>query len=384
MFLGALVVRLAMVAVNPTDVPVTPDKIYRYDSVAASLLDGQGFSRGGRPTEISPPAYPLLLAATYAVTGPSQVASRVVLAFVDAGICLVFFLLARRLLGPLEATLTAVGLAFSPYLVYLVLTAGSDDLFTLLLSVSLVLVGRAVASGRTSHFAVAGIAVGLATLTRATSLLLPLALAAAVIVASRQRRRTLLPCLVMLGAFVLTLTPWTVRNAVQFRRFVPIQALGGWHLLLATTAPTPDGDARHDAEDQQRTRKVPTSDQAMYRAAIDRIVADPGTFARRSLRRLGYMWYKSHSSRFDAVLAPVNFTLLALAVLGAWMVRSRWREMLHLYATVLYFIAVHSLMIVIFRYMVPVVPILIMLASVPVAYLLRRISGRSGTSEPAC
>lgn len=372
LFVAALAVRLAVVAANPAGTPVTPDKRDRYDRIAASLLAGEGFALGGTPTAVSPPAYPLLIAAVHAVAGPSQTATRVTLAILDAAACVAFFVLAWRLFGAAAAAVTGVALAACPYLVYLVVTAGSDTLFLAFLAGSLLLLTGATASGRKVEHLAAGVALGLATLTRATSLLLPLALAAAVVIASRNRRRALAAGAALLLGFALTLTPWTVRNAAHFQRFVPVQTLGGMHLLLGATT-------REQSEAWDRARRAgavsrhwSTDDASLYRSALARIAAEPGTYLRESARRLLTMWYRSHSHRLDPFLAPVNFALLLLAGVGAWLARARWRELLPLAAVVAYFVAVHATMAVIFRYMMPVVPILVLFASLPASRLLAR------------
>ena len=46
--------------------------------------------------------------------------------------------------------------------------------------------------------------------------------------------------------------------------------------------------------------------------------------------------------------------------------RHRWRDLLPVLASAAYFIAFHSLLFVLFRYMVPVVPVLVMLAAAAV------------------
>lgn len=382
-FLCALVVRLFFVLVNPTNVPVTPDKWARYDRIADRLLAGDGFALSSGPTAVAPPAYPLLLAATYAITGRSHTAPRIVLAVLDAGICLAFFVLSRRLLGPRVALVTGLALALCPYLVYLVLTAGSDDLFLLFLALSLLLLNGATSAQRWTGFFAGGVGVGLATLTRATSLLLPLALCAALVLAARQRRRALVWCTGLLLGFVLTIAPWTIRNAVHFKRLIPMQTLGGMHFLLGAATEKDRETWKERHQDEETFRTGPERDSAQYRYGLELITEHPGAFARQSARRLITMWTTSHSQRLDRVLAPVNFSLLLLAAVGAWLRRDRWRELLPLYATLLYFVAVHSLMVVIFRYLVPVVPILVMLAAVPVVRVVDRLTGRPSPDDPA-
>jgi hypothetical protein len=56
--------------------------------------------------------------------------------------------------------------------------------------------------------------------------------------------------------------------------------------------------------------------------------------------------------------------LLLLAVVGAVVSRRHWQALLPLYATIAYYILLHSVLIAIFRYVMPVVPALMVFASV--------------------
>jgi CHASE2 domain-containing sensor protein len=88
--------------------------------------------------------------------------------------------------------------------------------------------------------------------------------------------------------------------------------------------------------------------------------------------RLVNMWYLSHSGRTRVFLGIVNPLLLVVAAVGAVMSRGRWRELLPIYAVISYFVLLHSVLFAIFRYMIPIVPALLMLASVPLVRLMTR------------
>ncbi len=370
-FVIALVVRLAaVVAASGWDQPPS-DKTLRYDAIAASLLDGEGFALGGGPTAGTEPLYPLLLAALYGLFGASATLIRVVLALLDAIQCGLWVMIAHDCLGERSGWMTGGLMALCPYFVYLVVAAGSDTLFLTLLAVFVLLLVRTLRSSSTAGWAVAGAVLGAATLCRAASLALPVFLVPFVLAArwpdvARAARGAAL----LLVAFLATLTPWTIRNAVVFHRFIPVQSLGGYHLLMATGGGwkrEPDAAAR-----RQGAALSPDADAASYRAALRRILQDPGRFAGQMARRLVRMWYLTHSGRGAVALGLANALLLALAAAGAVLSRQRWRSLIPLYAVIGYFVALHSVFFAIFRYLMPTVPALIALASVAILAILGR------------
>jgi 4-amino-4-deoxy-L-arabinose transferase-like glycosyltransferase len=374
-FLAAFLIRSAVIVGLPGLVPIMPDKTKRYDHIAMNLLRGDGFSLGGRPTAVSPPLYPLVLAGVYTFTGRSDQAARLALALVDAGTCALFFGLASRLFSRRAALLTALCAVLSPFQLYMVLVGASDALFAFLVAVTLTALLAASERPTPTRLLVAGGAISLATLCRAVTLLFPLAAVPALWIASRASARAKLRSgLLLLAGAALVLTPWTVRNWHVFGRFVPVQTLGGYHLYLASL------DWKDPADREAIRQKRPSDSEAdaeLYSGALTRITADPLRYARLSNRRLSSMWFGSASGALSGVLISVNSTLLALAVSGVWLERRRFRALVPLYALVLYFVAVHLVIASIFRYMMPIVLIVTMMAMVPCAAVLERVGRRS-------
>lgn len=372
----ALAVRLvAVVAVADWQQPPS-DKVLRYDAIAMSLLDGDGFSIDGNPTATSGPLYPLLLAFVYGVFGYSATAIRTVLAVIDVGHCLLWVLIARECLGPRSGLLTGVLIAACPYFVYLVVTAGSDSLFLALHAVFVLLLVRSMQMPTHGGFLRTGVALGLATLCRAVSLLMPLFLVPFVLLRCRRSlaRGAIAVMLIAIG-FAITLTPWTIRNFARFQRFVPVQTLGGYHLYLASGDPGQDTFIRESTDLTHGARGGVAADGDYYRSALNRIIRDPVQFARLMGTRLVKMWYVTHSGRAPWALGVTNLLLLSLAATGVVLSRRRWESLLVLYAVIAYYVCLHSALFAIFRYLMPVVPALLVFASVALLMAFDRARG---------
>lgn len=382
-FVLALTVRLAAVVWLGGWAPQRNDRTLRYEPIASSLLAGQGFAIDGRPVASAPPAYPLLLAAVYSVTGPSATAARSVLAVIDAAGCLLLVLVARWLLDERTALITGLALALCPYLVYHVLTAGNDTLFVFFHGLFLL---AWVASRRRPaawRWSLVGVALALATLTRAVSLLMPLPVIGLTLLDHRRDlRRGLMYSVLFAACFAAVLAPWTVRNFVQFSRFVPVQTLGGYHLLLATGGSAQGPPRPPSSAPLTRGSRDVEVDASYYRRAVRRILDHPTRYVRGMARRALEMWYRTDSGRFQGALAVANAGLLLLAALGFVLARSRWRGLLPAVVVVGYYIALHAFLFAMFRYLLPAVPVLVMLAAMAVGALLARLL-RPSAGRPA-
>jgi hypothetical protein len=141
----------------------------------------------------------------------------------------------RLAFSPRVGLLAAALVAFYPDFVWFSVHFWSETLFVVLLWAALERVLRADATGRTGAAAAGGVLWGLATLTRELTLYLA-PLAALWLLRGEARRRPLRasPAVRRAGAFalglVLTLLPWTVRNAIVFHAFIPVSTMGASNL----------------------------------------------------------------------------------------------------------------------------------------------------------
>lgn len=236
----ALLVRLAVILATPEYRPQTDAADYDRHAVAiaqAGDYPQSVLAPGGGPTAFRPPAYPLALAATYAVAGTGDEqrrwdAGRILNALLGALAVALLALLARRLWGR-GAALVAGGLAaVHPPLVLVGSSLMAEPLYVaLVLTATLAALAQRDAPGGVRWALAAGVLAGLAALTRSNGLivLLPLALLAWT-ARPRWSRRALAAPAAMVAAFALTLAPWTVRNAVVLDAFVPVSTQSGFAL----------------------------------------------------------------------------------------------------------------------------------------------------------
>jgi 4-amino-4-deoxy-L-arabinose transferase-like glycosyltransferase len=227
----ALAVRVAFVlVVNPT-LP-DPGDATAYHLLANNLADGHGYIRPfdfkilhvSRPTAEYPPLFPALLSVPAYLGAKSIDAQRLFLCFVGAGTVVLIGFLGRRVGGPIVGLVAAAIAAVYPMLFLGEAVLMAECLFAFLVTAMLLLAYRAADAPTPLRFAALGLVIGLSALTRAEALLfaivlvIPLALG----IRSLATKRRILLAGVAAAVAVLTVLPWTIRNAARLHAFVPI------------------------------------------------------------------------------------------------------------------------------------------------------------------
>jgi 4-amino-4-deoxy-L-arabinose transferase-like glycosyltransferase len=228
----ALVIRGAVVIADSGYEPA--NDALEYDFHAQSIASGDGYKRSiyllqGGPTAVRGPGFPYFLGGIYALSGDSLAAGRLAGAALGALAVLLLYLIAKRIWGR-RVGLLAAGLAAAfPPLVFLSRDLLSESLFIVLeLGAILCVLDYRRSGGMPRWAAAAGALCGLAALTRNTGLVLVLAIALGVWTGTpRLRLRSLAGPAVAVTCAVLVIAPWTVRNAIEFGRFIPLTTSPG-------------------------------------------------------------------------------------------------------------------------------------------------------------
>ncbi len=216
-----------------------------YDFLAKTLAQGHGWGYG--TSAYRPPGYVFFLAGVYDVVGiPHRVWTdpRLVQAVLATVTVLLVGLMALQLAGRAAMLITIAISAFYLPFVLVGVALMTEALFVplVLAAINCALRARAV-EHRYRWVVAAGFFCGLASLTRGNGLALGPALAFVVWTGRPWRsRRALAAPLTLLLVMVLTISPWTIRNAIALHAFVPVTTEAG-----ATLAGTyNDSAAKHN------------------------------------------------------------------------------------------------------------------------------------------
>jgi 4-amino-4-deoxy-L-arabinose transferase-like glycosyltransferase len=236
---GALALRVLYTVLVAQDIPVIGDAL-TYHLLGGKIADGHGFERAphpqlepfdawvpGRPTAEHPPLFPLLIGIFTKLGADSYLAQKLLLCGVGTGTVALIGLAGRELAGATIGLVAAGIAALYPFLWVVDGSLMSETLYGALLAATLWLAIRFWRRPSLGLAAGVGALGALAALTRGEALflvpllLLPMAWHGA----GTWRGRAALAA-VAIGAFVLVLTPWTVRNLIVFEEPVLISTNG--------------------------------------------------------------------------------------------------------------------------------------------------------------
>ena len=286
-----------------------------YDRIAWQLAETGHFQS---TLYWAPPVLPTFLAIVYRVFGHDYRAARICQALLGGVLVLAMFWLADMFFGRKTAYLTALGTALYPPFIYLSGVLYAEHIYLLLIAITLCSLARWQQSRRRPWLVVAGILMGLTALCRPVFLaFFPIA---AAYVWWRAPSDAKLHCsLSVCVVAVATISPWTLRNAVVFKQFVPISTGSGLHLWRGNNdLSLGDADDRHlrplNPLWKERAQTLLTDEQrAELTVRMESFIAGTTELDEVSEdRRLGteaLRWLRAHPGKFLALSSQRLLTL---------------------------------------------------------------------------
>jgi 4-amino-4-deoxy-L-arabinose transferase-like glycosyltransferase len=403
LFAAALALRIAAVMVSGPSRNEFGDAA-AYVRTARVLID-----TGTYPADVDPlpvfraPGYPVFLALSTLGHPEATALDKLWNAVLGAFSVVMLALLARRMLGSRRAAVLAGGIAaVHPSFIVLSIDVKSEALFVLCLLGAAHLLLKGHDDSRGSWACWGGVLLGLAILTRPSALVfLPLLPFLALDLRGEARRRV--PSLAI-AACLLVVGPWTVRNALVHRAWLPVNDQMGLVLYQGNSEMNERYyRLRTRSEYEAWTRYVSAEiengsihalagppgtnpgvrSRALARAAIDWMRQDPGRTLSLLLHKAAD-WLRPWPSPFrwsrPVVIAVGGYnTLLGIAaVFGLyWAPRGLTVAALVVFVTTM---AIHVLLLTIWRYRIVYWdPVLVIYAS----YGIARSSARAPGAVPS-
>ncbi len=284
-------VRVAVVWFVPID--QYSDNLWYYNR-AVTLAAGQGYSQGGIPTAFWPPGWPGSLGLLFWVFGPSPLVGQIAnVVFAAITFCLALRLGSLLFADELVGRLTVLILAVYPNRIGYIPLLGTEVFYTALLLLAIALI---VGRQNWPRLVLSGILFGIATLTKAQTLLLPVVLLTVWWLAAIDRPKVfqqIAKVAVVYAAMAIAIVPWTVRNYEVFGEFVLISTNGGGTLLSGNN-PTAWGDY---TEDDPLVKSVPNdvagqvaNDRLAKTLALKWIHEHPGAFLALVPKKIWRLW----------------------------------------------------------------------------------------------
>jgi 4-amino-4-deoxy-L-arabinose transferase-like glycosyltransferase len=389
LFALAVVLRLiALIVLRPPELDTSAKEAYW--GAAHLLLNGAGFGDTSYPV-FAPPLYAIFISLCLTLFGDSQVPVKIVQAFVDSAMIIIIYLIIREVFDSRAGLLSAAILTVYPFSIYLAISIASEALFAMFLGTFILLTIYAIRSPRLGYYCGAGILLGLATLTRATSQFLPIVFPLMILPFQRLGKAVLLNYTVLCLAFSLIILPWALRNYVVLQDFIPVATAGGAVFLEGSsekffTADRKANELRSYLESlrargivgPQKGSKPSEAARFLTRAGIEnyksRLQTDPFSFVPFLLSKVVRQWYSTESGHHEGIILAANSLIYPFALAGLVLAWTKHRRMAWVLAcTVLYFVAIHCLTVPLYRYMVPIMPYVIGFAAFGITKFLERL-----------
>jgi 4-amino-4-deoxy-L-arabinose transferase-like glycosyltransferase len=319
---------------------------------------------GGLHHALRTPGYPLFLAIMQGFFGGSVLPIRLVQAALGASTVGMAAGLARQVSAdPRVPLLTAWFVAFEPYSAAMSAVLLSEALFLPLMMLGLWGLSALWKQPGCRGWGVialgVGSAMGGAILVKPSWALFP-PMALGVWVLTARRRQPIVAGLVVVLGIAAMMTPWWVRNARVFGRFVPTAVWAGASLYdglnpRATGASDMKLLNRPPFRDLEETRQ----DRALTRAALDFVREQPRRAAELAAVKFVRYWspwpneasFRSRAAVLVGVLVEVP--LFALFAAGVWLRRRDAAALALLAGPIVYFLCIHMIFVSSVRYRIP-------------------------------
>ncbi|MEK7176080.1 MAG: glycosyltransferase family 39 protein [Patescibacteria group bacterium] len=266
-----------------------------YDTIAQNLANGLGYREDvSLPTELDRsivrvgPGYEFFLAGVYIIFGHHIEVIWVLQALLLAASVWLTFIISRLVFKenwhPLVGFAAAALVALSPDLILASSMLLTETLSIFLLLLTVYVIFRRLDNVSYPNTALSAFLLGLAFFVRTT-----LGIVLVVITVFEVLNRRYKHVLLFVFVFLLVLTPWTVRNYLQYHAFIPANLAGGVDLLAGNhdraTGELIDQLPKHINEKYIGLSTV-EGDRAMMKDAIIYILSNPLQFAKLTLLRL--------------------------------------------------------------------------------------------------
>lgn len=371
-----------------------------------------------------PPGYPLIIGGVLTFSNNIDL-WRIVQLALNSLAPVLLFLIAAALIDEKIGLIAGFLAALSPQLAYHSGLMLPDELSVVPMLAAVYFFVSTMREPRLVHAALCGLFLGLSCWLRSNAMLLPLflAVAASLVIIRGTRLRS---AAVLLAAFVITIAPITIRNAVVFDSFIPL-SLGGGTTLIEGLGDIDDGSRGLPRTDEDVMRLDASLDGsgraylALYdpdgverdrrrtKFGLSRITAEPLWFAQAVAARglstfrlervpviaserdepdttypLVY-WLDRPLKFVQRAFVTGVFLPLVLFGLVVMAVRKGWRELVIILTVPLYYATVQPLVHTEYRYVLATPHMLMIAAAAALCWLFGKVAavvGRERQSTP--
>lgn len=371
--------------------------------IAASITKGGGFSAaipgtGDQPTAVATPIYPYLLSIFYKVFGPfshkAVLCAALTNGLIDASAIIPIFIVARKLAGYEAGILAAALYAIEPTSIWLTRFAWDSTLITAASAYVLLLYDWATKEPSRSRSFMFGLFIGV------TALIKSVILAVTPVIIYMIARHTKIPirkamgnaALLLLG-IALAIMPWVIRNATVMNIYT-LQSNLGQELMVGNNPLTYNALIKGDPYPITKVHpfKRGNDENLLYarygekkymeyamKRAVRYIYSNPYKFVQLMGIRIKQFWLQDGKDRINEIRNIPFVVLVMITLLGVALLRARWRDILLPMSFLVFIPIIYYLthVVAVDRYRAPIIPSIVILASITMVTVFKRLLKRS-------
>jgi len=350
------------------------DDEFEYHRMIANFLGGNGLIVSRAWLAFRPPLFPLAASIFYAA-GLDLIGIRLFKVIVSTATVGFIYGLARRLFSVRVAGWSGLAAAVYPFFIFYNGFLLTETLFVFLVVSSIWAAERSLDEPGIRPAVAVGVSLGLAGLCRPTmELFVPILFVVMFLSGSgRDGARpsanagmTVRKMLVIGVAFVVTLSPWVIRNYRLFHAFIPGTTMGG-RVFWEGNNPYSEGGPSSYFPYEDDSIREPERYAILYGKTREVIRDDPGRFVWLLGHKFMRFWnLVPNASGFAKPLyrwvSVLSFgILMPFFLLGFWWTLAD-RRVWMIHALIVFFTAFHMVFLASIRYRVPIEPFYIILA----------------------
>ncbi len=352
----------------------------RFGQLAASIAQGNGFvyAKDGAAVLERTPLYALVLAGIFKLVGGFSLHSVHMLQAMLHGISsFLIYVIGVRLYERRTAIIAQCIFAFNPIALWYTARIWVETTQTLMLLLIVLAMIQLLTQPSVKRALYVGICMGFGCLTKSTLLLFPFVILG--VLQYRFKSSGLKWGVIVLGAAILVLLPWTWRNYHVTSSFLPVNTSLGFNLIqgdiigerwpssgITTIKSWVEGKTRADSvlDPTGLAWESLEGDRALTAFAVRNYTRHPFDFVTRSVANLSTFWYLSESAVKSWVFGSLQISLLLLAVISYLKMNSSLKKsVLPLVVLCGYVFLVSGLIVGWGRYSMPLIPFLSLAAA---------------------
>jgi len=380
-----LLLRITFLYISPNKA-LEGDEIF-YSETAMNVANGIGIF-GHNYISFWPPLYSCFLGILYKISSNYYFIG-LMQSLLNLFSCFILFLIGRKIFNNLNMFFLISFFIFYPEMIKQPSEFLSEDLFIFLFLTSLYFIYVYVENLKTFYGIIAGILIGLSSLTREIALyFIPFLFIWMFFIIQKDKKNkneVLKRFLIIFLSTILTIFPWTLRNYFIFREIVPISTNIGVNLLIGNN-PNATGEfmpVKINCPKPKSFRDVPLSvvasmeydlNRIASEQALDFIKSNPLSYIKLCFKRLFLFWSPPvrniNIDNFDSeTLFRIIWLLCYLIVLFTgfmgiiFSIKEKNKKAFLIILIFFYYTGIHMLTVSTIRYRLPLIPLLMIFSN---------------------